>query len=79
VYGGGPLLQVQSQAGDEEPHSGVDEEWQTQNPRLLLSMQCQDGQLRESAAATICSPIALHHPSLLSLDLGCMEFWDWFR
>jgi hypothetical protein len=39
---------VQSQAGDEEPHSGVDEEWQTQNPRLLLGMQYQDVQVGES-------------------------------
>jgi hypothetical protein len=38
---------MQSQAGDEEPHSGVDEEWQTQNSGILLSMQCQDVQLGE--------------------------------
>jgi hypothetical protein len=44
---------VQSQAGDEEPHSGVDEEWQTQNPRLLLDMQYQDVQAGEGVNESI--------------------------
>jgi hypothetical protein len=44
---GSLLLQVQSQAGDEGTYSGVDEEWQTQNPRLLLGMQYQDVQVGE--------------------------------
>jgi hypothetical protein len=50
MCGGSLLLQVQSHAGDEEPHSGVDEEWQTQNPRLLLGMQYQDVQVGEGLA-----------------------------
>jgi hypothetical protein len=44
---------MQSQARDEEPHSGVDEEWQTQNPRLLLGMQYEDVQLGESVNEAI--------------------------
>jgi hypothetical protein len=53
MCGGNLLLQVQSQTGDEEPHSGVDEKWQTQNPRLLLSMQYQDVQLGEGVNESI--------------------------
>ena len=53
MCGGSLLLQVQSQAGDEEPHSGVDEEWQTQNPRLLLDMQYQDVQAGEGVNESI--------------------------
>jgi hypothetical protein len=51
---GPPSVKQLPKAGDEEPHLGVDEERQIQNPRLLLVMQYQDVQLRESAAA--CSP-----------------------
>jgi hypothetical protein len=44
---------VQSQAGDEGTYSGVDEEWQTQNSRLLLGIQYQDVQLGESVSEPI--------------------------
>jgi hypothetical protein len=64
---GSLLLQVQSQAGYEEPHSGMDEEWQTQNPRLLLGISCQDVQVGESVAAGLAkSLLRSAHAGLVS-------------
>jgi hypothetical protein len=76
MCGASLLLQVQSQAGDEEPHPGVDEERQTQNPRLLLGIPCQDVQVGESIAVTISLPQPARNMIYVIHDIIGVEYQD---